>query len=332
MKADPRIRWALRAVVTIGLLIAPFMLTAFRLSLLTEAVVFAIAAISVYLLTGLAGLPTLGAAAYFGLGGFAAGLLSVHFTGSAWLGLLVALAAGALFAIPMGWLSVRTSGTVFLMLSLAIAQLLFSLAQAFPDVTGGSDGLVGVKSPELLPGFVLDSVLLRYYWFVATFFVVYVLIRRMDDSPFGWSLRGIRSNPERMSALGYNVKTTLLVIYVIAGAVGALSGGMYSQHARYVGTETLGFLTSAILLLMVLVGGAKYLQGAILGALIIVFVRHELSTRVDSWELGVGAMIVLIMYFLPSGLSSLPDRLRESRSKRALRDTVEEPVPSQGGQ
>lgn len=331
MKPDLRIRWMLRIATAVALLLAPFLLSSFRLSLLTEAVVFAVAAIGVYMLTGLSGLPTLGAAAYFGLGGFAAGLLSVHFTGSAVLGLLVAMAVGTLFAVPMGWLSVRTSGTVFLMLSLAIAQLLFSLAQAFPKVSGGSDGLVGVKLPELFPGFFLNSVPLRYYWFVLIFFIVYVLARRLDDSPIAWTLRGIRTNPQRMAALGYNVKATLLLIYVIAGGVGALSGAMYSQHARYVGTETLAFLTSAILLLMVLLGGARYLQGAIIGAGIIVFVRHELSTRFDSWELGLGVLIVLIMYFLPSGLSSLPDRIRESKRKRAADDTADEKVTSGGG-
>lgn len=331
MKPDLRIRWMLRFATAIGMLVAPFLLTPFRLSLLTEAVVFAVAAIGVYLLTGLSGLPTLGAAAYFGLGGFSAGLLSVHFTGSAWLGLLVATTIGVAFAVPMGWLSVRTSGTVFLMLSLAIAQLLFSAAQAFPGVSGGSDGLVGVKLPELFPGFVLDSVPLRYYWFVLIFFIIYILSRRFDDSPIAWTLRGIRSNPERMSALGYNVKSTMLLIYVVAGGVGALSGAMYSQHARYVGTETLAFLTSAILLLMVLIGGARYLQGAIIGAAIIVFVRHELSTRFDSWELGLGVLIVLIMYFLPSGLSSLPDRFREARRKRAAVEPADEKVPSGGG-
>lgn len=328
MMPNLRTRWILRAVILVVLLAAPFVLNNFRLGLLAEILIFGLAAVSLNLLVGVTGLPSLGHAAYFGLGGYAAGLASVHLTDSAWIGLLLAMVAGAVFAIPAGWLSVRTSGITFLMLSLAFAEILYSVSQSWRSLTGGSDGLVGIGSAEIVPGFALTSVPLRYYYVVAVFAVMYVVLRRFVDSPVGWALRGINSNPERMSSLGYNVRRYRLLAYVVAGVVGAVAGALHVQYARFAAPENVGFMISAFLLVMVILGGLKRLHGALIGAAILVLARNELSSRFDTWELGLGLILVLVIYLLPGGVAGVVDQLRGRGPRNKAPQQVETPAMS----
>jgi branched-chain amino acid transport system permease protein len=307
-------RWTIRVLIVVFLLAAPFILNTFRLGLLAEVLIFGLAAASLHLLVGLTGLPSLGHSAYFGLGGYAAGLLSVYVTDSAWLGLGMAIVVGALFALPAGWLSVRTSGITFLMLSLAFAEIIFSTSQSWRDFTGGSDGLSGIGNPEILPGVALDSVGSRYYYVAGVFVVLYWLLRRFVDSPVGWALRGVSSNPERMASMGYNVLRYRLLAYMVAGVVGSVAGAVNVQYARFVAPDNVAFMISAFLLVMVILGGAKRLHGALVGAAILVLVRQELSSRFDSWELGLGLILVIVIYFLPGGVAGLFDRF--GRKKR----------------
>jgi branched-chain amino acid transport system permease protein len=307
MKPDLRARWIIRIVLLAALLAAPFALSTFRLGLLAEILIFGLAAVSLNLLVGVTGLPSLGHAAFFGLGGYAAGLTSVHLTQSAWLGLLLAIGVGLVFALPAGWLAVRTDGITFLMLSLAFAEILHSVSQTWRPVTGGADGLTGIGNVELWPGFAINSVPLRYYYVLIIVAVCYVAVRRFADSPVGWTLRGIKSNPERMSSLGYNVRRYRLAAYVVAGVVGSVAGALNVQYARFVSPDNMGFMISAFLLVMVLLGGAKRLHGALIGAAILILARHELSSRFDSWELGLGLILVLVIYFMPKGVAGLAD-------------------------
>ncbi|SDO24047.1 branched-chain amino acid transport system permease protein [Cryobacterium flavum] len=316
MNPNMYVRWAIRIVIIVALALAPFLLNTFRLSLLSEILILGLAAVSLSVLVGVTGLPSLGHAAFYGLGGYAAGLLSVHATDSAILGLLVAAVVGIIFAIPAGWLSVRTTGIVFLMLSLAFAELLFSLSQSLRWLTGGSDGLAGIRNPVLLPGIELSTVPSRYYYIAAVVVVVYIMVRRFVDSPFGHALSGINSNALRMDALGYNVSHYRRVAYSVAGVVGAVAGALNVQNARFVAPENFGFMTSAFLLVMVILGGVKRLHGALAGAAILVVARDELSSRFDSWELGLGLILVLVIYFLPGGVASIVERIAAPFKKR----------------
>ena len=319
-----RKRWILRSFVLAALITAPFVLNTFRLGLLAEILIFGLAAASLSLLVG-AGLPSLGHAAYFGLGGYAAGLASVHMTNSAWIGLLIAAGTGAVFALPCGWVSVRLTGMTFLMLSLAIAEIVFSVSQSWRSLTGGSDGLAGVGNVEVLPGLPLTSIPQRYYYVLAVFVVLYLALRRFVDSPVGWTLRGIHSNPERMSSMGYNVRMYRLLAYMVASVVGAIAGALDVQYARFVSPDNLDFIVSALLLVMVLLGGSRHLHGALIGAGVLVVLRQELSSAFDSWEMGLGIILVLVIYLLPGGLAEIGARssnlFKRSRTKEIVDTT-----------
>jgi branched-chain amino acid transport system permease protein len=324
-----RMRWVVRLAVLALLMAIPFIVNEYRVGLVAQILIFGLAAASLNVLVGVAGLPSLGHAAFFGVGGYAAGLTAIHLTQSVWVCLIMAALVGAALAVPAGLLSVRLGGITFLMLSLAIAEILYSASETWRDVTGGSDGLSGIPSLELFPGFALDLVVERYYFVVVIFAVLYMVLRRFVDSPTGWSLRGVTSNSERMASMGYDVNRYRFVAYVVAGVVGAVAGGLNVEYSRFASPEDLGFALSSLLLVIVILGGRKRLEGAIIAAAIIVYIRQELSSQFNTWEFGLGLILVLVIYFLPGGLSGVRDQVMKALARRrALRvKTTERGTP-----
>lgn len=290
------------------LVVVPYTLTEFGILLLTQVLIFGLFAASLDLLVGFTGMPSLGHATYFGIGGYTAGLVAEKLTGNGPLAIIIAVVIAALVALPTGWLAVRTRGIYFLMLTLAFSQLLFSLATTWTPVTGGSNGLVGLPSPELLPGdegqTLIDDRAL-YYYVLGAFLIGYWVLRRVVRSPFGRTLVGIRENEARMRSIGYGVTGYKLAAFCIAGAVGGYAGALFAQHARFVTPETAAFEQSALALIMVIIGGAGTLYGPVLGAVVVVLLRDELSTRFENWELVLGVVFVAIVYLLPRGIGGL---------------------------
>jgi branched-chain amino acid transport system permease protein len=303
-------------VVLLVLAGAPQLFSVFRLELFTEVLIFALAAASLDLLVGYAGLPSLGHAAFLGLGSYAAGLTAIHLTDSALVGLVVAMVAGATFGVVTGALAVRTRGIYFLMLTLAFGELLASLSVTWVGLTGGTNGLAGIPAPRL-PGFADDFLRQptnRYFYVLAVVAVGFGLLHVVATSPFGRSLVGIRENEARMRSLGYPVDRFKLAAFVFAGMIAALAGATAVQFSRFVSPEALSFKASVFLLLMPLLGGAGRLWGAAVGALLVVFLRQELSSRFDGWELGLGVLLLIVAYALPQLLA------------RTLRRSVRRPV------
>ena len=305
-------------VVGVGLAIAPFVLSTFRLELLAEVLIFALAAASLDLLVGYAGMPSLGHAAFVGLGAYVAGLGAIHWTGDALLGVLFAAVAGAIFGLATGALAVRTQGIYFLMLTLAFGELLASVALTWGSMTGGSNGLTGIPTPQLLGALTLDSPDLRYFYVLATTVLGFVVLTGVTRSPFGRSLVGIHQNEARMRSLGYRVERYKLAVFVLAGVFAAVAGAMHSQLVRFVSPSALALDASIFLLLMPLLGGAGRLWGAAGGALVVVFLRQELSSRFHGWELGLGILLLLVAYVGPH-VFRRPSQAGEARtSSRTL--------------
>ncbi len=298
-------RFAPSLVVLVVLALVPLFVAPYETGILARILIFALLAVSLDLLVGVTGLPSLGHAAYFGVGAYTAGWLSINVTAQAPVPLLAATAAGAVAAALTGWLAVRASGIFFLMLTLAIGELIFQLAQNWESVTGGSNGLYGVPavrlagSPLTLSGYV--------YWYVlAGFAVGYVVLRVVGASPFGSVLRGIRDNEPRMRSLGYSPFRYKLAAFVVAGAVAGLAGGLLAAQQRLVTTADLGFTTAALALLAVVIGGAGTLWGACLGAALVVLIRDALGPTLDGHgPLVLGAAFILAVYLLPRGFAGL---------------------------
>jgi branched-chain amino acid transport system permease protein len=292
---------------------APLVLGDFRTFLLTEILIFGLFAASLDLLIGYAGLPSLGHPAFLGIGAFGAALLAIHVTPNLFAQLVVATGAAAVVAAAIGLVAVRSRGIYFLMLTLALGQLFYQLTFDWDSVTGGSNGLYGIPLPVFAGG--QNDVLNNndnVYWYVLACVVVgYVVLRVVVASPFGRALTGIRENESRMSSLGYNVLLYKLAAFAIAGAVAGFAGALTVHQQKYVSPSVASFEVLVLVVIAVIVGGKGSLLGPVLGAAFVYVVRDELADVVSQhWPMLLGAVFVLVVYFLPQGLVGGGRRLR----------------------
>ncbi|HEY1369333.1 MAG TPA: branched-chain amino acid ABC transporter permease [Gaiellaceae bacterium] len=303
---------AVRLAVLALLAVAPAMLDTYRTFLLTEILIFGLFAASLDLLLGYTGLPSLGHAGSFGVGGDAAGLLALHVTSNAFAQLAVALGVAAGVALVTGVFAVRSRGVYFLMLTLAFGQLLWVLALNWTSVTGGSNGIYGLPAPTLAGGSTWLSLSDHFYWYtLAVFLSGYVVLKLVVASPFGRSLAGVRGNEERMGSLGYSVPLTKLAVFTLAGGIAGFAGALACQQSKYFSPDGMAFDVSAVAVVVIVIGGQRTLLGAVLGAAFYYIMRDQLSDVLSShWQLVLGLVFVLVVYLLPGGLVSGGRRLR----------------------
>lgn len=275
-----------------------------HLGLLTRIFITALFVLSIDLVVGIAGLPTLGQAALFGSGAYAAGIFALKVMPDPLVGLAVAIAAGAALALLSGAFLLRYQGFPFLMLTVAASQILLSLAQKARDWTGADDGLSGFTMAPLLGRFAFDleGRTAAVYALVVLAIGLYVL-RRVVDSPFGLAVRGIHENRARMVALGTPVFRRLLVLYTIAGAVAGAAGALSAQTNAVVGLDSLSFALSAEGLVMLILGGAGRLTGALVGAGVFTLLHHTAaSINPYHWLFVVGALLMIVVLAPPAKL------------------------------
>jgi len=298
--------------VLFGLLVVTPHAGSYVIVLVTHALVFAILAMSVDILLGYTGLPSLGQAAYLGTGAYLAAILATryHF-GLDWtfwavipLGALMGAATAALF----GLFAVRAAGVYFLMITLALGMCVWGLAYRWNSLTGGDNGIVLPPRPQV--GIDLSNDVTFFYlvfgFFAVSLSLLYVLVR----SPFGRSLVGIRENEMRMRILGYNTWLHKYIAFIIAGAFGGLAGVLWAHSHGLVSPEDVILATSVDALLMVVLGGPGTLVGAVLGAGVVVLLREYVSTIVPWWQYILGGVYVLTILYLPGGLMGIPRRIR----------------------
>jgi len=285
-----------------------FVLPNHATTLLTEALILCLFALSLDLLVGHARLTSFGHAGPWGFGAYmAAGMLL------AWqiplpLAVLAAGLATALVAIPVGWLCVRTGGVTFAMLSLAFAQLGYAVVFKWNSVTGGSDGLPGI--PRVGLGDFLSS-REGYHLLVAVVLgCAYVLAWAFVHSPLGRVVAAVRENEQRAEALGHDPRRIRLIVFVLSYFLAGIAGALYAGFARYVSPELFFWTVSGHVLVMVVLGGAGTLVGPMLGALAFFYFEHELSGLTESWGLALGIMFILVVIFAPRGLVGVVQGLR----------------------
>ena len=275
----------------------------------TQVMIAAIFALALDLALGYGGVASLGHAAFFGIGAYAAGLWALDVTPEPLSGLVVAGLAGGVGALIAGPLVLRTRGLTLVMLTLAVATLLEAVANAdwCKPVTGGADGLFGYEVAPIFGVFSFDLYGRTGYWYAAgAMAVVFFLSKAIVNSPFGLTIRGIRENPVRMRMLGVPVINRLVALYVISGAFAAIAGGISAQVTRLVGLDSLAFMQSGNVLVMLILGGIGSLYGAFLGATLFV-VLSDRAAAIDpfNWLLGVGIVLILAVRFAPQGMIGL---------------------------
>lgn len=302
-----RSRGALSLLVVVAVVIAlPAVARDFHILLLTEATIYGIFAISLDLVMGYTGLVSLGHAAFFGAGAYAAALVLLHTQTPFPVMLIGALLSSALLGLVIGYLSIRARGIYFAMLTLAMSEVLYRLVYDWRDVTGGSDGLAGVTAPPLrLPG-VGDLALApfqHYFYFVAaTAIVVYLGCRTLVRSRFGHVLEAIRENEQRCQFIGYNVQLYKLGTFTLSAALAGLCGALYAPFAGFASPELLAFGLSGKVVVMTLVGGMGTLIGPFAGGLFITALESFVSQYVKHYLIVIGLTFVIVVIALPQGL------------------------------
>jgi branched-chain amino acid transport system permease protein len=312
-----------RGVILLVLLavaiVAPPWLGTYYTRFATQIAIYGMAALSVDLLLGYTGLITFGQAALFGVGAYAAGMLTVLGVTNAFVAWPLAILISMLFALAIGSLSLRTRGFQFIMVTLAFAQMVYYFAQSLRN-WGGDDGFTVRQRNDLDLGLGFASLADHttfYYVVLILLVLVMVLSSRIVRSQFGMVIRGIRDNERRAAAVGFPPYPYKLVIFVIAGGIAGLAGALMANHAKFVSPSTLSWQLSGELLAMVILGSANSLIGPVLGAAFFLCFRDVLSDYTEHWMLFFGPLLVARVLLVRDGIWGMLLRATGTEDKPA---------------
>ncbi|HVO89457.1 MAG TPA: branched-chain amino acid ABC transporter permease [Casimicrobiaceae bacterium] len=300
----PSDRWRALEIVFWLVPIAAYFLFPGYLVLGSQILIIGLFAVTLDLILGYAGIVSLGHAAFFGLGAYAAGLLAVHGWGEPISALVVAALVAGVGGFLVSFLVVRGSDLARLMVTLGIGLMLFEVANKASTITGGVDGLSGVTMWKVLGLFSFDIAgKTAYVYSLVVAFVLFAFMRRVVNSPFGLSLRGIREGPRRMPAIGSPVHRRLIAIFTLSAAIAGVAGALLAQTTQFVGIDSLGFPRSAELMIMVVLGGVGRLYGALIGAAVFMIARDYLSNvNPVYWEFWLGVLLIVVVLFGHGGI------------------------------
>ena len=316
----PTQKWSRAEIVFWLVPVAAYFLFPKYLTLGSQVLIAGLFALSLDLILGYARIISLGQAAFFGIGAYTAGLLAKYGWGEPISGLILAAFAAALVGLLTSFLVVRGGDLTRLMVTLGIGLMFFEIANRAAFITGGVDGLSGVEMRKIFGvfGFGLDGKT-AYVYSLVVLFVVFVFARTLVRSPFGLSLRGVREGERRMPAIGVSVPRKLVAVYTIAAGIAGIAGALLAQTTQFVGIDTLGFPRSADLMIMLILGGAGYLYGALIGAAVFMVLQDYLSNlNPVYWQFWLGLLLVLIVLFARGGLMGGVLALRRRFAKKSI--------------
>jgi branched-chain amino acid transport system permease protein len=315
-------RRILPLLALLALALLPAIAGEFYVELVAKIMIMAVFALSLDLLVGVTGLVSLGHAAFFGLASYAAALAAPdpYTPANLWTTLPLAVTLSALLALAIGALALRTRGVYFIMVTLAFSQMVYFV---FHDtkIGGGSDGTYLYAKPEarLGPWSLVDfgDSTQFYYAMLVLLLLVFAFLRALLASRFGHALSGIRSNEQRMRALGFNTYAYKLAAFTLAGAIAGLAGYFAAVQFGVVNPEMLSWHQSANVLLMVILGGVGNLFGAIVGAFAFILLEDLFSSLTKHWLLLMGGFVILAVMLLPGGLTRAGDAWRGWQTRDA---------------
>jgi len=325
------VRTASAAAGLLALALWPLVAGSFGVDLVTKTMVYAIVALSLELLVGRTGLVCFGQAAFFGLAGYAAVMLSPQSDAASLLWLLpVSVAVAAAYALFMGALSLRTRGVYFIMVTLAFAQMAYYVIHDTP-LGGGTDGIYLYVKPVVEIGGTLlldlDQPLSMYYFVLACLAAVFVFLALLMRSRFGRALSGIKINEQRMRATGFSTYPYKLAAFVIAGATAGLAGALLANQARFVSPTLLSWQLSGMLIVMVILGGVGTVAGPSVGAAVVLGLEEVLTASTQHWQLGLGLVLLLVVLRAPGGITGLVAAGRRALYSRGWLKRERLPVP-----
>ena len=294
-----RARWNMLEVAFWLAAVATVFLLPSKHLILTEIAILALFAISLDLILGYAGIVSLGHAAFFGFGAYVAGILAKYgIVKEPVLALFVSGVAAMVLGFITSFLVLRGSDLTRLMVTLGVALVLREIANRL-EITGGADGLQGIVMEPVLGHFQFDIFgKTAYVYSLVVLFVLFLLARRIINSPFGLSLRSVRGNPLRASGIGIHVNGRLVAIYTIAAGYAGIAGALLTQTTQFASLSVLDFERSADVMLMLIIGGTGYLYGGIIGAVLFKLVQDYLANvNPQYWQFWLGLMLVMMIMF-----------------------------------
>ena len=299
-----QIRWRPIEIVFWLATLLPYVVTPNYLVLATQIAITALFALSLDLILGYAGIVSLGHAAFFGFGAYTAGLISKHGWGEPISGLIISGLAAGLLGYLMSFIIARFRHLALIMLTLGFGLLLLEAANSASWLTGGADGLQGVNMWPLFGWFRFDLWgRTSYAYSLVVLFLLFLVSRRLINSPFGLSLRGIRENAIRMRAIGAASLPHLRKIYTISAAMAGVAGALLTQTTETVSLGVLSFERSADVLVILILGGAGRLYGGLIGSILFMVARDQFSgINPQYWYFPIGVLLVAVVLFMPNGI------------------------------
>jgi branched-chain amino acid transport system permease protein len=327
--AGPVLALAALSVIVYFLLSGTYLSTIFE-----DVLLYAIAAMGLDFLGGYGGLVSLGQAGFLGLGAYGTGIAEVHGYGPwAAVGIAVGVVLGA--AAVTAVVAVRVSGITYVIITLAIGQIMWGLSYQWTSLTGGDNGIPVTAMPALGPFSLSDQQTVRVATLIV-FLIVFGLLMAMVRSPFGLSLRGMKSNERRLRALGYQTAAQRYLGYVVASSFAGVAGILYVFANLLVSPSTLEFSQDGYLVLMVILGGLGSIWGPVLGAVVIVGFQQEVSIYLSRWQTLMGAVFIAAVIYTPDGIAGLLRAAHRALHRAAARATEAAPrrepaVPAASG-
>jgi branched-chain amino acid transport system permease protein len=294
-------KWVGAALLGGSLLLPPFLAGDFYINLASQILIAAIFALSLNLLVGFGGMTSLGHASYLGVAAYMSALLTSRYGFGHGTAALISISGTIAMAAFFGVIALRASGLGFLMITLALSQVLWGLAYRMSNVTNGDNGITGLTRPAPF-GISLDNPV-AFYWFaliMAT--VAFLMMMVFVLSAFGSSLKGVRDQPRRMAALGFNPWLIRWITFIYAGFWGGVSGLLYVYYHKYIHPSSLSITSSAEALLGVIAGGSGTLGGPAVGAALVLLLKNYASAYIERWNMLLGLVFLFIVLVMPTGI------------------------------
>lgn len=306
-------KWIAIAVFAALALSLPFVAGDFYVNLASQIYIAAIFALSLNLLVGFGGMTSLGHASYLGVAAYLCALLTTRYGFGHGSAALISILGTIAMAAFFGVIALRATGLGFLMITLALSQVLWGLAYRMSGITNGDNGITGVTRPAPF-GISLDSAT-SFYWFaLAVTVLAFVMMAIFVSSSFGSSLKGVRDQPRRMAALGFNPWMIRWITFIYAGFWGAVAGLLYVYYNKYIHPTSLSTTSSAEALLGVIAGGSGTLAGPAVGAALVLLLKNYASAYIERWNMLLGLVFLFIVLVMPTGivpgLQKLTERFR----------------------
>jgi branched-chain amino acid transport system permease protein len=294
-------KWIASVLFAALALSLPFFAGDFYINLASQILIAAIFALSLNLLVGFGGMTSLGHASYLGVAAYFSALLTSRYGFDHGTAAVISMAGTVVMAAFFGVIALRATGLGFLMITLALSQVLWGLAYRMSNVTNGDNGIAGLTRPAPF-GLSLESAA-SFYWFALIVTIIaFAMMAIFVSSSFGSSLKGVRDQPRRMAALGFNPWMIRWITFIYAGFWGGIAGLLYVYYNKYIHPTSLSTTSSAEALLGVIAGGSGTLSGPAVGAALVLLLKNYASAYIERWNMLLGLVFLFIVLVMPTGI------------------------------